>query len=95
MPKNPGKLRNSSLSHDATATAEPPTLDALGVTRSDSSRWQKLAGISDEKFEAAVAAAKDAAGQVTTAAMLRCAEGKAHVAHNSGENEWYKSLTYS
>lgn len=28
MPKNPGKLRNSSLSHDATATAEPPTLDA-------------------------------------------------------------------
>jgi len=89
MPKNPGKLRNSSLSHDATATAEPPTLDALGVTRSDSSRWQKLAAIDEEKFEAAVAAAKDLSGEVTTAAMLRAANGKPHVAHNSGENEWY------
>ena len=74
MPKNPGKLRNSSLSHDATATAEPPTLDALGVTRSDSSRWQKLAAIDEEKFEAAVASAKDKAGEVTTAAMMRAAK---------------------
>ncbi|TMQ74382.1 hypothetical protein [Candidatus Accumulibacter phosphatis] len=47
-----------------------PTLSDLGITKNDSSRWQKLAGISDEKFEAAVAAAKDAAGQVTTAAMV-------------------------
>lgn len=68
---------------------ESPTLSSLGITYNDSSRWQKLAAIDEEKFEAAVAAAKDIAGEVTTAAMLRCADGKAHVAHNSGENEWY------
>ena len=87
MPKNSGKLRNSSPSHDGRATT--PTLASLGITYNDSSRWQKLAAIDEEKFEAAVAAAKDAAGQVTTAAMLRAAAGKPHVANNSGENEWY------
>ena len=45
--------------------------------QSDSSRWRRRH--SDEKFETAVAAAKDAAGQVTTATMLRAAAGIPHV----------------
>lgn len=34
-------------------------------------RWQKLAAVSEAQFEQAVAAAKEVAGEVTTAAMLR------------------------
>lgn len=46
-------------------------LTAIGITRDESSRWQKLAAVPDNQFEQAVAAAKEVAGEVTTAAMLR------------------------
>lgn len=49
----------------------PPTLAEMGLTQNESSRYQSLASMSDEHFEAAVATAKDTAGQVTTAFMLR------------------------
>lgn len=49
----------------------PSTLSDIGISRDQSSRWQSLAGMSDEHFETAVATAKDTAGQVTTAFMLR------------------------
>lgn len=47
------------------------TLADLGITKNESSRWQKLAAVDDERFEKAVSAAKEVAGEVTTAAMLR------------------------
>lgn len=59
-------------SHDT--TSQPPTLADMGITKDQSSRWQSLAGMSDDHFEAAVATAKDTAGQVTTAFMLREAQ---------------------
>lgn len=68
MPKNPGQLKNSSRSHDATTTK---TLTELGINKTQSSRWQKLAAVSDDQFEEAIVAAKEVAGEVTTAAMLR------------------------
>lgn len=43
----------------------------LGISRNQSSRWQSLASMTDEHFETAVATAKDTAGQVTSAFMLR------------------------
>ncbi len=52
------------------------TLADMGVTPMQSSRWQSLASMSEEHFETAVATAKETAGQVTTAFMLREA-GKA------------------
>lgn len=74
MPKAKGTVLNGRTdngdyrqSHDVTAE----TLADLGISKNDSSRWQKLAAVSDEKFEHAVAAAKEVAGEVTTAAMLR------------------------
>lgn len=48
-----------------------PRLSDIGITKDQSSRYQQLASMSEEHFEAAVATAKDTAGQVTTAFMLR------------------------
>lgn len=62
----------ASESQAATRT----TLADIGVTKDQSARWQQLASMSEDHFEAAVATAKDTAGQVTTAFMLREA-GKA------------------
>lgn len=63
---NPATVKGS---HAAT-----PTLSDLGISRTQSSRYQALAGMPDEHFETAVATAKETAGEVTTAHMLRVAE---------------------
>jgi hypothetical protein len=70
--KRAADVRWGSQSHDA--TSNPPTLAEMGISKDQSSRWQSLAGMSDEHFETAVATAKDTAGQVTTAFMLREAQ---------------------
>lgn len=49
----------------------PATLSEIGVTAKQSSNWQALASMTEEHFEATVEAAKDTAGEVTTAFMLR------------------------
>ena len=57
----------------------PQTLAEMGLTQNDSSRYQSLASMSEQHFETAVATAKETAGQVTTAFMLReAARGKPH-----------------
>lgn len=50
---------------------KPATLADMGITKDQSSNWQALASMSDAHFEATVEAAKDTAGEVTTAFMLR------------------------
>lgn len=80
-----GGANIGAVSHDETPL--PTTLDELGISRSQSSRWQKLAAIPEDKFEIAVAAAKDVAREVTTAGLLRLAGN--HRAQGTGENEWY------
>lgn len=61
-------IKKPQESHDTTPEA---TLDSIGISKDQSSRWQKLAAIPEKQFEEAVAAAKEVAGEVTTAAMLR------------------------
>lgn len=65
--KGTGSNQHEVRSHDVTA----PKLSDIGITKNESSRWQKLAAIPESQFEQAVAAAKEVAGEVTTAAMLR------------------------
>lgn len=56
----PGVNQHTRSSNDTTTS---PTLKQIGITRDQSSRYQQLASMSDEHFEAAVATAKDTAGQ--------------------------------
>jgi hypothetical protein len=52
--------------------SSPTTLPKLGITRDQSSKWQRLARmIDDETFEEAVARAKENDGELTTAGLLR------------------------
>jgi hypothetical protein len=51
--------------------ATPVTLEQIGLSKSESSRYQQLAAMPDAHFETAVATAKATAGEVTTAFMLR------------------------
>lgn len=56
------------------ATVSEPTLKAIGLTKDQSSRYQQLAAMPEKHFETAVATAKNTAGEVTTAFMLRAAK---------------------
>ena len=65
--RRPG-IRTSS--HDATRSKEK-VLASLGISKQTANRWEKLAAVPETQFEQAIAAAKEVAGVVTTAAMLR------------------------
>lgn len=55
-----------------TKVSSPTTLPKLGITRDQSSKWQRLARmIDDATFEEAVARAKENDGELTTAGLLR------------------------
>jgi hypothetical protein len=74
MPKNNGvvdrdKKGQTRSSGGRPRVSEPPTLADLGITKSQSSRWQKLATMKDEEFEQGVAT-----GQIkpTVSRRLEC-----------------------
>ena len=55
-------------------TLIPPTLDDLGISKADSSRWQQIAQLPADQFEAVIAETMGADKELTTAAMLREAQ---------------------
>lgn len=67
-----------------TVGAKTETTEKLGISKDQSARWQALAAMPADHFETAVATAKESAGQVTTAFMLReAAKQSKPVPHDS------------
>lgn len=79
MTKNPGTRGGGRPRKDGTksrrysqATAQPPTLEELNITKVQSSKWQRLARlVDDETFEQALELAKETFGELTTIGVLR------------------------
>ena len=67
---------------------EAPTLSDLGITKTQSSKWQKLASLPYEKFETRVEHAKARVEGMTTSAPPY------HKATFTGENEWFTPAEY-
>lgn len=65
-----------------------PTLSDLGISKDLSSRAQQIASIPDDEFEQTLAEHRAEQQAVTGRTMEKLAN-RAHVANNSGENEWY------
>lgn len=73
MPKNEGQLKrgaNLPQSHDVTTEK----LSDLGIGKMQSSRWQAIAAMPEEKFEQHIAQAKAKNEELTTASVLRVAK---------------------
>ena len=71
----------------------PVTLQSVGVSKKQSSRWQKEASVQEDLFEEYLQDCNDQGREVTQAGLLKLAE-PCHVSHNSVENEWYTPSKY-
>lgn len=79
MEKNPGRRGEGRPRKDGTkftrssrSTAYPPKLEDIGVSKDQSSKWQRLALLVDEAtFERALVQAREKTGELTNAALLR------------------------
>lgn len=67
----------------------PATLDELGVTRQRLAEWRDVRDAGERVIEQAINSALAEGRAPTKSDVRRAVEGKPHVAHNSGENEWY------
>lgn len=70
--RGPEEGRPGKVSHAATLI-EPTTLGEIGVSRSDSSRWQAMASLPEEKFEEALRETRAQGRRLSTEAMVRVA----------------------
>lgn len=64
-------LRQHDLPKSLAGTSEPVTLEDIGITKNQSSRWQKIAAIPEEKFEAFIAEKKAEGKAVTADEVIR------------------------
>lgn len=90
-PREQGKRTDLTSSQDTTKLQE------VDISKDQSSRWQKIADIPEEKFEQHITETKDKKEELTTAGTLRLAdelEHKPHVSHATGNNEWYTPSEY-
>lgn len=88
--RKPGETDKTIMSHNVTLS---PTLEDLGISRMQASRWQLEANVPEEIFECHVAEIKAAKEELTSVGLRRLAkrlEGKVPApSYSTGENEWY------
>jgi len=77
-----GAAEKKTRLHDAT------TLSDLGIEKTQSHRWQKIASVPNEEFESHIKETKQRKEELTSASIIKIVD-KPHIVHNSGENEWY------
>jgi hypothetical protein len=70
-PDTPPGPRPKEIGCDPEPISRPPTLAELGVTKSQSAKWQKLAALPADKFEVRVAHANARVEGMTTSAKRR------------------------
>lgn len=67
--------RNSASQKSHDATSDTPTLAEIGISKTQSSRWQAIAEIPEEKFEEKIQEIKETPGaELTTQALLNVAK---------------------
>ncbi len=71
--KPPGKKIGNTLSP---ISSRIPTLADHGISKEDSSRWQRLAAVPEDKFEEALAESREDKKPITVAAVQRLAPAK-------------------
>lgn len=67
------KLKLPGGNRRLTNSGDGPSLDDLGITKHQSSRWQREAAVPEETFERFVRETNNASQELTTAALLRLA----------------------
>lgn len=77
MDRHQGKRSDRTSDHDGPKSLKD-VLAENDIAPTTAKRWQKLAAVPDKQFEQAVAAAKEVAGEVTTAALLRSSRTSDH-----------------
>ena len=71
MEKNPGGRPKENLSHDCTGLSK---LSDLGITRNQSSNWQRIASIPEEIFDHHIEQTKQGHKELTTISTLKLAK---------------------
>lgn len=86
-PKNPGAKGIGPIVVAPCDRNRIQTLAQIGVTKTQSSRWQKLAAVPEDQFEQAVAAALEIAGEVTTEVIIAVREQNKEAKQRARESD--------
>lgn len=82
------------LSNDTTSAIleQPKTLKEIGISRDQSSTWQKIADIPEETFEKHITETKEAKEELTTASTLRLADKQIRQERDEKEKQLKEEL---